>query len=49
MSIQRYISTEAALMKQILCNQNHANISLMAASRKHVTQLLRTDVVEEIV
>ena len=34
MGIQRYVSTVAALMKQILRNQKHADISVMAASRK---------------
>jgi len=36
-------------MKQILRNQNHADISVMAASRKQVTHLLGIDVVQQIV
>jgi len=45
MGIQRYISTVATLMKHILRNKNHAEISVMAASRKQVTHLLGIDVV----
>jgi len=46
MGIQRNISTVATLMKQILCNQNYAYISVMASSRKQFTHLLGTNVVE---
>jgi len=49
MGIQRYVPTVAAMMKEILSNQNHADNSVMAASRKQVTHLLGLDVVEEIV
>ena len=49
MDIQRYISTVASLMKEILRNQNHADIRMMAASRKVFTYLLRKDVVKQIV
>jgi len=49
MSIQRYISTVADLMKQIFRNQNNADISVMAALRKQFTHLLITDVVQQIV
>jgi len=49
MGIQRNISTEAAVMKQNLPNQNHADICVMAASRKQVTHLLGIDVVQQIV
>jgi len=47
--IQRNISSVAALMKEILLNRNHAYISVMAASRKQVTHLLRINVVQQIV
>jgi len=36
-------------MKQVLRNQNDADISTMTASHKHVTHLLRIDVVQQIV
>jgi len=49
MGIQRNISTVASLMKEILRNQNHADISVMATSRKQVTHLLRINVVYQIV
>ena len=49
MGIQRYVSTVAPLMKKILRNQIHADISVMAASRKQVTHVLRIDVVQQIV
>ena len=45
MGIQRYISTEASLLKQILRNEIYADISVMVASRKHVRNLFRLDVV----
>jgi len=45
MGIQRYISTVATLLKQILRNQNYADISVLAASRKDVTHLLRIYVI----
>jgi len=45
MVIQGNISRVAALMKQILRNQNDADISVMTASRKQVTHLLGIDVV----
>jgi len=45
MGIQLNISTVASLMKQILRKQNYADISVMAASRKHVTHMLGIDVV----
>jgi len=48
MGIQCYISTVAALMKQILRNQNYADISVVAASRKHVTHTLTVDAVQQI-
>ena len=32
-------------MKEILGNLNHADISVMAATRKQVTHLLRLDIV----
>jgi len=35
-------------MKQILRNQNHADISVMAASRKQFAHLLGIDVVQQI-
>jgi len=43
MGIQRYISIVAALMNQILRNQKHPDISVMAASRKKFTHLLGMD------
>jgi len=43
--IQLNISTVASLMKQILRKQNYADISVMAAPRKHVTHLFGIDVV----
>jgi len=49
MVIQRYISRVACLMKQILRDQNDADISEMAASRKQVTHLLGIDVVQQMV
>jgi len=49
LGIQRYISTVAALRKQILRNQNHAHISVMDASRKQFAHLLGIDVVQHIV
>jgi len=49
MVIQRYVSTVAVVMKQILRNQNHADISVMAASRKQVAHLLGIDIVKKIV
>ena len=49
MGIQGYISTVAALMKQILRNQNHADISVMAASRKQITRFLGIHIVQHIV
>ena len=45
MGFQRYISTVATLMRQVLRNQNYAVISLMAACRKQVTHLLGIDVI----
>jgi len=45
MGIQRYVSTVAALMKQILLNQNYVDISVMAASRKPFTHFLGIDVI----
>ena len=45
MGIQLYISTVAALMKQILRNQNYVDISVMAVSRKQVTHLFGIDVI----
>jgi len=45
MGIQHNISTFATVLKQILRNQIYADISLMAASLKHVTQLLGIDVI----
>ena len=36
-------------MKEVLCDQNHADVSVMAAFRKHVTHLLGIDVVQQIV
>ena len=47
MGFQRYISTVAALMIQILRNKNYA-ISVMVASRKQVTHLVGIDVVQHI-
>jgi len=35
-------------MKQILRNQNYADISVVAASRKHVTHTLTVDAVQQI-
>jgi len=49
MSIRRNISTVPSLMKQNLRNQHHADISVMAATRKQVTHLLRINVVQVIV
>jgi len=45
MGIQRNISTVASQMKEILRKQNHADISVMATSRKQETYLLRINVV----
>ena len=36
MGIERNISTVASLMKQILRNENHADISVIAAFRKYL-------------
>ena len=36
-------------MKEVLCDQNHADVSVMAAFRKQVTHLLGKDVVQQIV
>ena len=36
-------------MKEVLCDQNHADVSVMAVFRKHVTHLLGIDVVQQIV
>jgi len=46
MGIQLYVSTLAAMMKQLLRNQNHADISVMAASRKQVAHFFVIDVVQ---
>ena len=35
-------------MKEVLCDQNHADVSVMAAFRKQVTHLLGVDVVQQI-
>ena len=49
LGIQRNIYAVPSLMKEILRNQNHADISLMAASSKQVTQLLRIKVIQQII
>ena len=36
-------------MKEVLCDQNHADIPVMAAVSKEVTHLLGIDVVQQIV
>ena len=36
-------------MKEVLCDQNHADVSVMAAFRKQVTHLLGIDAVQLIV
>jgi len=36
-------------VKEVLCDQNHADVSAMAAFRKHGTHLLGIDVVQKIV
>jgi len=45
MGIRRNISTVASLVKEILRNQNQADISVMHTSRKQVTHLLGINVV----
>jgi len=45
MGIQRYIFTVTTLIKQILRNQNYADISVMATARKQVTHILGLEVV----
>jgi len=35
-------------VKEVLCDQNHADVSVMAAFRKQVTHLLGLDVVKQI-
>jgi len=44
LGIQRNISRLASLMKEKLRNKIHADISVMAASRKQVTHLVRINV-----
>jgi len=36
-------------VKEVLCDQNHTDVSVMAAFGKHVTNLLEIDVVQQIV
>jgi len=36
-------------MKEVLCDQNHANVSVMTAFRKQVTHLLGINIVRQIV
>ena len=36
-------------MKEVLCDQNHADVSLMATFHKQVAHLLGIDVVQQIV
>jgi len=49
MGIQLYMSAETTLMKQNLRNQNLVDTFVMAASRRQGTQLIRRNVVQQIV